>query len=119
MIKDELRGSENVPGVIDSILKDYPGISWSLEGEAREQADIFESLKLMSLIALFIIYALLAIPLRSYIQPVIVMIVIPFGLIGAILGHVLMGEPTSIISVRITSYNVCYTKLLRNNLLIK
>ena len=53
----------------------------------------------MTLIALCIIYALLAIPLRSYLQPFIVMIVIPFGLIGAIGGHMLMGQPMSILSV--------------------
>lgn len=86
-------------GSIDQILQDYPGISWSFEGEAREQADIFKSLQKMTLIAGFIIYALLAIPLKSYIQPFIVMIVIPFGLIGAIAGHALMGQPMSILSV--------------------
>jgi multidrug efflux pump subunit AcrB len=86
-------------GAMDEILKNQIGIAWSFEGEAREQADIFESLQLMTMIALFIIYALLAIPLRSYIQPVIVMVVIPFGLIGAIGGHMLMGQPMSILSV--------------------
>lgn len=99
LIKDDLRGDEAKIGVIDRILQDSPGLSWSFEGEAREQADIFDSLKKMSLIALCIIYALLAIPLRSYIQPVIVMVVIPFGLIGAIGGHMLMGQPMSILSV--------------------
>jgi multidrug efflux pump subunit AcrB len=53
----------------------------------------------MTLIAIFIIYALLAVPLKSYVQPVIVMIVIPFGLIGAIGGHIIMGQPMSILSV--------------------
>ena len=86
-------------GTIDQILNHQVGINWSFEGEAREQADIFKSLQLMTLIALFIIYALLAIPLRSYLQPFIVMIVIPFGLIGAIGGHMLMGQPMSILSV--------------------
>jgi multidrug efflux pump subunit AcrB len=81
------------------ILEDKPGISWSFEGEAREQADIFASLGQMTLIALFIIYALLAVPLKSYIQPFIVMVVIPFGLIGAIGGHIIMGNPMSILSV--------------------
>ncbi|MEC7230558.1 MAG: efflux RND transporter permease subunit, partial [Verrucomicrobiota bacterium] len=74
-------------------------ITWSFQGEAREQADIFASLGQMTLIAIFLIYALLAVPLKSYVQPVIVMIVIPFGLIGAIGGHILMGQPMSILSV--------------------
>ncbi|MFT6059878.1 MAG: multidrug efflux pump subunit AcrB, partial [Lentimonas sp.] len=85
-------------GIIDNTLQDALGLSWSFQGEAREQADIFKSLQKMSLIALLIIYALLAIPLRSYIQPVIIMVVIPFGLIGAIGGHMLMGQPMSILS---------------------
>jgi len=87
------------PGAIDTILEDYPGISWSFEGEAREQADIFASLGRMTLIAMFIIYALLAVPLKSYVQPFIVMIVIPFGLIGAVGGHVILGQSVSILSV--------------------
>ena len=53
----------------------------------------------MTFLAVFIIYALLAIPLKSYIQPVIVMSVIPFGLIGAIGGHLILGQPMSILSV--------------------
>jgi multidrug efflux pump subunit AcrB len=92
-------GFEDQVSTIDMILEDKPGISWSFEGEAREQADIFASLGQMTLIALFIIYALLAVPLKSYIQPFIVMVVIPFGLIGAIGGHIIMGNPMSILSV--------------------
>lgn len=84
---------------LDNVVEKYPGVSWSFEGEAREQADIFASLGQMTLIALFIIYALLAVPLKSYIQPIIVMSVIPFGLIGAIGGHMAMGDPMSILSV--------------------
>lgn len=102
-ITDPANGSStaqgNSLGIIDTILQDYPGISWSLQGEAREQADVFQSLKKMTLVAFFIIYALLAIPLKSYVQPFIVMVVIPFGLIGAIAGHMLMGQPMSILSV--------------------
>ncbi|WPJ95418.1 efflux RND transporter permease subunit [Coraliomargarita algicola] len=99
LIKADLKGKQELDGFLSSLMKDYPGVSWTFEGEAREQADIFASLQQMTLIALFIIYALLAIPLKSYIQPVIVMIVIPFGLIGAIGGHIIMGQPMSILSV--------------------
>ena len=53
----------------------------------------------MTLIALFIIYALLAIPLKSYLQPLIVMVVIPFGLIGAITGHIILAQDMSILSI--------------------
>lgn len=99
LIKKELSGHGDVSGYIDEILKDYPDVAWTFEGEAREQADIFANLQQMTFIALFIIYALLAVPLKSYIQPIIVMVVIPFGLIGAIAGHIIMGQPMSILSV--------------------
>jgi multidrug efflux pump subunit AcrB len=99
LIKADLQGTAEAPGVIDTLITGQPDITWTFEGEAREQADIFASLQQMTLIALFIIYALLAIPLKSYIQPFIVMVVIPFGLIGAIGGHILLGQPMSILSV--------------------
>ena len=99
LIKASLKDKKGVTGFLTTITDNYPGITWSFEGEAREQADIFASLGQMTLIAIFLIYALLAIPLKSYVQPVIVMIVIPFGLIGAIGGHIIMGQPMSILSI--------------------
>ncbi|MGZ0655860.1 efflux RND transporter permease subunit [Coraliomargarita sp. W4R53] len=99
LIQSDLKGKKEMEGFLATLMENYPGVSWTFEGETREQADVFASLQEMTLIALFIIYALLAIPLKSYIQPVIVMIVIPFGLIGAIGGHMLMGYPMSILSV--------------------
>ncbi|MCH2073726.1 MAG: efflux RND transporter permease subunit [Puniceicoccaceae bacterium] len=99
LIKASLKDKKRAAGFLTTITDDYPGITWSFQGEAREQADIFASLGQMTLIAIFLIYALLAVPLKSYVQPVIVMIVIPFGLIGAIGGHILMGQPMSILSV--------------------
>jgi len=99
LIKEELGGAGEAAGIVEEILRDYPGLTWSFEGEAREQAEVFASLGQMTLIALFVIYALLAVPLKSYIQPFIVMVVIPFGLIGAIGGHLIMGEDMSILSV--------------------
>ncbi len=69
------------------ILADYPGMGYTLEGEQAEQAESFAGLMQNYVIALFLIYALLAIPLRSYVQPLIIMAVIPFGLVGAIIGH--------------------------------
>lgn len=72
---------------IPTLLADYPGMSFSLEGEQSEQAESLGGLFRNYTVALFMIYALLAIPLRSYIQPLIIMAVIPFGLVGAIIGH--------------------------------
>ncbi|MHA7837734.1 MAG: efflux RND transporter permease subunit, partial [bacterium] len=75
---------------LPELAADYPGLTFSLEGEQAEQAESFAGLIQNYLVALLLIYALLAIPLRSYVQPLIIMAVIPFGLVGAIVGHWLM-----------------------------
>lgn len=77
-------------GAIQEILRDYPRITYSLEGEQAEQGESIGKLVPMFGIALFVIFALLAVPLRSYIQPLIIMSVIPFAFVGAIWGHVIM-----------------------------
>ncbi len=83
---------------LDQYLVDYPDVYSSLEGEAREQRESFGSLKTGLLFVLAAIYALLAIPLKSYLQPIMVMLVIPFGVVGGILGHVIMDMSLSIMS---------------------
>lgn len=80
-------------------LRVYPEISYTLEGEAREQRESMQTLKYGTVAVLFGIYALLAIPFKSYTQPFVVMVVIPFGLIGALLGHWIMGMSLSIFSM--------------------
>ena len=84
---------------LDELLAPYPQLDWSLEGESKEQRDTFGSLLSGVGLTFFAIYALLAIPFRSYIQPLIVMTIIPFSLIGAILGHMLLGMTLSITSL--------------------
>ena len=84
---------------LPQLLAQYPGVHYSLEGEAREQQQSFSSLLLGLGFVLFAIYALLAIPLKSYFQPLIVMSVIPFSIIGAVAGHWLMGMELTIMSV--------------------
>ena len=83
---------------IDSILPKYPGITYKYEGEQRQQRESFGSLQSGLVILLFVIYCLLALPLKSYVQPLIVMSVIPFGIIGAVIGHWIMGQPLSFLS---------------------
>jgi multidrug efflux pump subunit AcrB len=75
---------------LTDIMKDYPRIQYSLEGEQREQGEYFGSLVPLFLISLFLVYALLAVPLQSYAQPLIIMSVIPFAFLGAIWGHQIM-----------------------------
>ena len=81
------------------LLEKYPGIELSLAGEQRDQGETMASLGRNFLLALFAIYSLLAIPFRSYTQPFIIMSAIPFGFVGAIVGHMMMGYTMSIISM--------------------
>lgn len=81
------------------ILPEFTDISYSFQGSQREQARSLRSLAGGYAIALFIIYILLAIPFRSYLQPFIIMSAIPFGLTGAILGHLFLGWGMTIMSL--------------------
>ncbi|MCH2169418.1 efflux RND transporter permease subunit [Myxococcota bacterium] len=76
---------------LPTILADYPGITANLAGASEEQRKSLSGLMRSYLVAIFVIYALLAVPLRSYVQPLLIMCVIPFGLVGAIGGHILLG----------------------------
>jgi multidrug efflux pump subunit AcrB len=64
----------------------------ALSGEGQQRDESLGSLLSTYPLALLIIFALLAIPLKSYGQPLIIMSVIPFGAIGAIMGHFIMGQ---------------------------
>ncbi|MCY3963588.1 MAG: efflux RND transporter permease subunit [Acidobacteria bacterium] len=85
--------------VLPEILAGYPGISSSFAGEQEEQRQTFEGLFEALGVALIVIYGLLAIPFRSYLQPMIVMSAIPFGLIGAVIGHRLVGLNLTMLSL--------------------
>ena len=84
--------------VLPSMKRQWPGLVWKFEGEQKEQAESLQSMGVNMLIALLIIFALLAVQFRSYLQPLIVMSVIPFGLVGAVVGHVIMGLDLSMLS---------------------
>ncbi|MCP4203474.1 MAG: efflux RND transporter permease subunit [bacterium] len=85
--------------VLPRVLADYPEIRFSFEGEQEEQRKTMSDLLSGFMIALLVIYGLLAVPFRSYLQPLIVMSAIPFGLIGAVWGHVIMGLDLAILSM--------------------
>jgi multidrug efflux pump subunit AcrB len=78
-------------GFLAELVHDHPGLRFSLEGEQREQAEALGALVRNYALALVMIYALLAVPLRSYLQPLLIMAVIPFGAVGAVLGHLIVG----------------------------
>ncbi|UPW20668.1 efflux RND transporter permease subunit [Agarivorans sp. TSD2052] len=84
---------------LSDTLVAYPQVNASLEGEAKEQRDSFSSLGLGLIFVLFVIYGLLAIPFGSYWQPLVVMSIIPYGAVGAVVGHMIMGMPLTIMSM--------------------
>ncbi|MFT7652137.1 MAG: multidrug efflux pump subunit AcrB, partial [Candidatus Azotimanducaceae bacterium] len=84
---------------LDELLLQYPGVHYSMEGEAREQSDSFGSLYGAIVLVLFAIYCMLALPLKSYAKPVVVMSVIPFAIIGSVIGHFIMGYTLSMMSI--------------------
>ena len=85
--------------VLPKILARYPGVSYTFEGQQAEQRETIAGLVRGFIIAILVIFALLAIPLRSYLQPAIIMIAIPFGIVGAVLGHIALGYDLSILSM--------------------
>lgn len=86
-------------GYLNELLQKYPGLGSSLEGEQAEQRETLSALGIGFALAMMVIYALLAIPFGSYLQPAIVMTAIPFGIVGAVVGHIIMGYDLSLISM--------------------
>ncbi len=86
-------------GYLPDLAARYPGLRYSLEGEEQERAESMASLGRGFLLAIFIIYSLLAVQFRSYLQPLLVMSAIPYGVVGAVWGHVLMGWDLTLLSM--------------------
>jgi len=85
--------------VLPNIQRKIPGASFSFGGQQRQQRKAQSSLIIGFLLALFAIYALLAIPFRSYLQPLVIMSTIPFAWIGAIIGHLVLGISLGLLSI--------------------
>ncbi|MGK0440927.1 MAG: multidrug efflux pump subunit AcrB [Pseudohongiellaceae bacterium] len=85
--------------VLPGILQRYPDVKYRYTGETEQRQKNMLSLFTGAAVVLVVIYAALAIPLKSYGLPLIIMSVIPFGVVGAILGHLLLGQDLSIISI--------------------
>ncbi len=103
-VDDNVANSEEViesiqKGVLADLRKDYPGITFNMVGEEKERRESMGSMREGFLLALLGIYTLLAIPFKSYSQPLLIMMAIPFGIVGAILGHLIMGYDLSILSM--------------------
>ena len=85
--------------VLPNLVKEFPGLAFDFEGEQRQQTESLDSMKVNFLVAQLAIFALLAIPFKSYAQPLIIMSAIPFGLVGAVFGHLLMGLDLTMLSM--------------------
>ena len=84
---------------LSALQQKYPGLTFSFEGRQADQRESMQSLMKGLLVALIVIYAMLAVPLNSYIQPLIIMAAIPFGIVGAVIGHMIMGFSLSVLSM--------------------
>ena len=80
-----------VETTLPELMAKYPGLQYKFAGEKREREESFGAMKKAFPVALLAIYGLLAMQFRSYAQPIIVMSAIPFGIVGATMGHILMG----------------------------
>ena len=86
---------EFLPG----LMQRYPGVTYSLEGDEADFAESIDGLAKGFGAALFVMFAMLAIPLKSYVKPAIILSAIPFGMVGAIWGHWLLGMQISLLSL--------------------
>jgi len=84
---------------LDTLVNRFPGVTFDLEGQAKRTEESIDSLKLGFSLAAMVIFLLLASQFRSYVQPIIIMTAIPFGLIGAIIGHYFMNLDITMISI--------------------
>ncbi|MEJ8569243.1 efflux RND transporter permease subunit [Elongatibacter sediminis] len=89
-----IRG-ETLPG----LREEYPGLTWTFEGSQAEMRESTSRLWGGFAMAMMVIYALLAIAFGSYVQPLIVMMAIPFGIVGGVIGHILLGYDLSLVSL--------------------
>ncbi len=85
--------------VLPEIVGRYESMDFSFEGVQAQQRDSMGGLVRGFTLALVMMYALLAVPLRSYLQPLVIMLAIPFGLVGAVWGHVILGMPLTFLSM--------------------
>ncbi len=85
--------------VLPSLQREYPGLGYSLEGRQADRRESMEALFQGLAAVLVVMYAMLAVPLNSYVQPAIIMVSIPFGIVGAVIGHLIMGYSLSVMSM--------------------
>ncbi|MEJ6772895.1 MAG: efflux RND transporter permease subunit [Porticoccaceae bacterium] len=77
----------------------YSGVKFGLGGASQEEQTLMNRMILGFVASLFLIYGLLAVPLKSYVQPLVIMAVIPFGFIGALVGHLIFDVSINMLSI--------------------
>ena len=85
--------------VLPQLRADFPGMTWTFEGNQAEMRESTQALWSGFIMALLLMFALLAVALGSYIQPLVVMLAIPFGVVGAVIGHLILGYDLSLVSL--------------------
>ena len=103
-VNNELNNAQEIisdlkQNLLPQLVADYPGLSWDMEGEEKERKESLVSMLGGFKLAMIAIFTLLAIPFRSYTQPLLIMAAIPFGAVGAVLGHSIMGHDLSLLSM--------------------
>ncbi len=104
---DIVPGVADLNKVLDSMEKDelpalmerYPGLTYEFAGDRKQGRESMSSLIAGFMIALLVMYCLVAIPFRSYAQSLVVLLAIPFGFVGALIGHILFGYSLSLMSM--------------------
>jgi len=91
--------SDITKNLVPQLLAKYAEVEFELGGSSKEENTLLMRTFVGFAAALFLIYGLLAVPLRSYVQPLVIMSVIPFGLVGAVLGHIIFGVTISMLSI--------------------
>lgn len=107
VISDLDESITNAEMIVDELSRDflpklmarYPQLSYALEGQKKRANESINSLLKGFFIAVLAIYLLLATQFRSYLQPIIIMIAVPFGMVGAVLGHMVIGIPMTLLSI--------------------
>ncbi len=86
-------------GYLTELTSRYAGLSWGVAGEQEEQAEVNGAIARGFMLAMFAIYGLMAVAFRNNLQPMMIMLAIPFGIVGAVFGHIWMGYNLSLMSM--------------------
>lgn len=84
---------------LKSLQASYPGLGLSMGGMHADASETYSKMTLFFLFSVFVMFAMMAVAFKSYIQPLMILVAIPFGFMGAILGHIWLGYSLSLISI--------------------